>query len=760
MPLAKLTFRPGVNRETTSYANEMGWYDSSLIRFRKGRPEKMGGWSKLSSGTIEGTPRALHTWVALDAAQYMAVGTNQKYYIEEGGTYNDITPLRATATLTDPFTTTSGSSVVTVADDAHGASTGDWVTFSGSAAVQGVAAASLNTNLQITVVDANSYTVDTGDSATGAGTGGGTGTAQYEIVSGLDEAVGGIGWGAGLWGGLSASYSQNALNMGSGLSDSATSIILDSASDFETVATTLDGAITSSNGTGGTEGILVADSSSFPAKGTILVGSEKIIYTSNASNKFSGLTRGADGTTAAAGSDGASVTFVGLILIGSELIQYTGKTSNTLDAGVVRGVRGTTAAAHADDAVVKEANSFVGWGLDSDITSTSSARLRLWFQDNYGEDLAFNPIDDIPYYWDKTLTVNTRATALSAQSGAADAPTVTRQIMLSGDDRHLICFGSNEFGGTDQNLLHIRWSDQENPFVWTPKVTNTSGGFTISTGSEIIRAIRTRQEILVFTDVNLHSLRFIGPPLVFGLSLVASNTTLISPNSVVAVADMVFWMSKENFHVFTGRTEVLPCTVLRYIFDDINLEQQDKIVAGCNRMFDEVFWFYPSADSTENDRYVKFNFTEKTWDIGTLSRTAWVDFGIHENPRGAGSDSGTQYIYIHEDGEDADGSAMTSYVESADIDLDPDGTQFMFVSRIIPDVAVNSAGSVNYVLKTRNYPGDSLTTNSTSEVVATTQQSFVRSRSRQIALRVESSSLSTAWTLGETRIDLRPDGRR
>ena len=572
--------------------------------------------------------------------------------------------------------------------------------------------------------------------------------------------MGGIGWGAGLWGGLSASYSQNALNMGSGLSDSATSIVLDSASDFETAATTLDGAITSSNGTGGAEGILVADSSSFPAKGTILVGSEKIIYTSNASNRFSGLTRGADGTTAAAGSDGASVTFVGLILIGSELIQYTGKTSNTLDAGVVRGVRGTTAAAHADDAVVKEANSFVGWGLDSDITSTSSARLRLWFQDNYGEDLAFNPIDDIPYYWDKTLTVNTRATALSAQSGAADAPTVTRQIMLSGDDRHLICFGSNEFGGTDQNLLHIRWSDQENPFVWTPKVTNTSGGFTISTGSEIIRAIRTRQEILVFTDVNLHSLRFIGPPLVFGLSLVASNTTLISPNSVVAVADMVFWMSKENFHVFTGRTEVLPCTVLRYIFDDINLEQQDKIVAGCNRMFDEVFWFYPSADSTENDRYVKFNFTEKTWDIGTLSRTAWVDFGIHENPRGAGSDSGTQYIYIHEDGEDADGSAMTSYVESADIDLDPDGTQFMFVSRIIPDVAVNSAGSVNYVLKTRNYPGDSLTTNSTSEVVATTQQSFVRSRSRQIALRVESSSLSTAWTLGETRIDLRPDGRR
>ena len=760
MPLAKLTFRPGVNRETTSYANEMGWYDSSLIRFRKGRPEKMGGWSKLSSGTIEGTPRALHTWVALDAAQYMAVGTNQKYYIEEGGTYNDITPLRATATLTNPFTTTSGSSVVTVEDDAHGASTGDWVTFSGSAVVNGVAAANINRNRQITVVDANSYTVETGSTATGSGTGGGTVTAQYEIVSGLDEAVGGIGWGAGLWGGLSSSYSQDRVNMGSGLSDSATSIVLDSASDFETVATTLDGAITSSNGTGGTEGILVADSSSFPAKGTILVGSEKIIYTSNASNRFSGLTRGADGTTAAAGSDGASVTFVGLIVIGSELIQYTGKTTNTLDAGVVRGVRGTTAAAHADDAVVKEANSFVGWGLDSDITSTSSARLRLWFQDNYGEDLAFNPIDDIPYYWDKTLTVNTRATALSAQSGAADAPTVTRQIMLSGDDRHLICFGSNEFGGTDQNLLHIRWSDQENPFVWTPKVTNTSGGFTISTGSEIIRAIRTRQEILVFTDVNLHSLRFIGPPLVFGLSLVASNTTLISPNSVVAVADMVFWMSKENFHVFTGRTEVLPCTVLRYIFDDINLEQQDKIVAGCNRMFDEVFWFYPSADSTENDRYVKFNFTEKTWDIGTLSRTAWVDFGIHENPRGAGSDSGTQYIYIHEDGEDADGSAMTSYVESADIDLDPDGTQFMFVSRIIPDVAVNSAGSVNYVLKTRNYPGDSLTTNSTSEVVATTQQSFVRSRSRQIALRVESSSLSTAWTLGETRIDLRPDGRR
>ena len=752
MPLAKITFKPGINKETTSYGTEMGWYDSSLIRFRKGRPEKMGGWSKLSSETIKGTPRSMFTWVALDGSKFMAMGTSEKYYIEEGGAYNDITPLRATQTgLSDPFTTTSGSSVLTVEDASHGSAEGDYVTFSGASTFQGVDASAINTNLQITsVISSAVYTVDTGDAASGAGSGGGTVTAKYEINTGLNDAVPGTGWGAGLWGGITTDYSSTTLN--GSLNDSATSFALTSASDFETASSATSSAVIIDDAT-----VTVADSSGFPAMGTIKINSENIIYTSNSGNIFSGLTRGADGTSAAAHSSSDTVTFIGMMLIDTELIQYTGKSTNTINAGVVRGARGTTAAAHDDGAVVKEANGFTPWGLGTDVSSTT-AQLRLWFQDNYGEDLVFNPIDGAPFYWDKTLTTGTRATALSAQSGASNTPTVTRQVLLSGDDRHVICVGCNELGETAQNLLHVRWSDQESPFNWTPTITNTSGGMTLSSGSKIVRALRTRQEILIFTDVNTHVMRFIGPPNFFGFSIAASNTSLIGPNAVVAVADKVFWMSRENFHVYTGRSEVIPCTVLRYIFDDFNVEQIDKIVAGSNKMFDEVFWFYPSSESTENDRYVKFNFTEGTWDIGTLSRTAWADFGIHDYPRGAGEDSSTQYVYIHEYTDNADGSAMTSYIQSADFDLDPDGDHFMLISRIIPDVALT--GKVDYVLKTRDYPGDSLTTNSTSEVSPSTQQSFIRARSRQAVVRIQSSEVDTVWTLGDMRLDIRPDGRR
>ena len=762
MPLAKVVFRPGINKETTSYGSEQGWFDSSLIRFRKGRPEKMGGWQKLSSNTIQGTPRSMHVWAALDGTKYMGMGTESKMYVEEGGAYNDITPIRSTATLTDPFTTTSGSSVVTVADAAHGAVTDDWVTFSGSAAVQGVAAASLNTNLQITVVNSDEYTVDTGDTASGSGSGGGTVIAQYEINAGLDTEIAGPGWGAGLWGGQTTTYSQTLLNMGSGLNDSATSIILDSASDFETAADTLDGAITAANGTGGAEGILVDDSSGFPAKGTILIGSEKIAYLTNSSNKFSGLTRGADGTTAAAASDGAAVTFVGLILIDSELIQYTGKTSNTLDAGVVRGVRGTTAAAHSDNAVVKEANDFIGWGQNASISASGGQQLRLWFQDNWGEDLAFNVFDGAPYYWDKTLGVTNRATTFASQTGASATPTITRQIMVSGTDRHIICFGCNPRGETEQDMLQIRWSDQESPFDWTPTATNTAGSQRISSGSKIIRAQKTRQEILIWTDVNLHTMRFVGPPLTFGFSLLGSGVSLISPNALASIGDRVFWMSRENFHAYSGRIETVPCTVLRYVFDDINIEQSRKFFVAPNKMFDEVIWFYVSSDATEIDRYAKFNYVEGTWDIGTLSRTAWTDYGIHDYPRGAGASSDTQYVYVHENGQDDDGSAMTSYIESADFDLDPDGDKFMFLSRLIPDIDITTTtnASVNYVIKTRNYPGESLSTNSTNEVVSTTTQSFLRARARQATIRIESSSIDIAWTLGDLRLEIKPDGRR
>ena len=761
MPLSKIQFNPGVNRETTSYGSENGWFDSDLIRFRKGRPEKMGGWERLSSNTIDGTGRSLHVWAALDGSKFMGLGTETKVYIEEGGGYNDITPIRSTATLgADPLKTGAASSaVVTVTAVAHGAVTGDFVTFSGATTTDGIAAALLNTEHQVTVLDSNSYQITTAGTASSGGTAGGGSAviANYQINTGLNTVVSGTGFGAGLWGGLTTGYAQTTLNDSGGIDASVTSFILTSAASFETAATT-----TGANLTIISSSIPVADSSGFPAKGTILIGSEKIRYGTNLSNVFGDLTRADDGTTAATSSSGAAVTFVGLMFIDSELIQYTGKSTNTINAGVVRGVRGTTAAAHSDGADVKEANDFVGWGESSSTSAQTGSNIRLYSQDNWGEDLIFNVYDGTPYYWDKSLGLGSRATDLASQSGASAAPTITRRVMISGADRHVVCFGCNPLDESDQDLLMVRWSDQENPVDWTPTATNTAGSQRISSGSEIISAQKTRQEMLIWTDTSLHAMRFTGPPFTFGFSMLANNVSIIGPNAVTTVGDKVFWMDRENFYVYTGRVQTIPCTLLRYVFDDINLDQSFKCFAASNKMFDEVFWFYPTADSTEIDRYVKFNFTENTWDLGSLSRTAWVDYGIHDNPRASGLASGTNFVYIQEKGDDNDGSPMTSYIESADFDLG-DGEQFMFVSRLIPDIDITSSdaeASVNYVLKTRNYPGDSLVTNSTSAIQATTEQAFLRSRSRQASLRIESSTTDITWTLGDLRLDLRPDGRR
>ena len=760
MPLIKVQFKPGVNRETTSYGAEGQWFNSDLIRFRKGRPEKMGGWERLSSSTIEGTGRSLHVWAALDGSKYMGLGTETKFYIEEGGGYNDVTPIRATTTLgTNPFKTgTASSAVLTVTAPGHGAVNNDFVTFSGATTTDGVTAAQINTEFQLTAIDSNSYTVRTAGTASSGDTAGGGSAvvAEYQINTGLGTVIGGTGFGAGTWGGLTSAYSQTTLNDSGGISDSDTSFTLTSASDFETVATT-----TGANLTASSSSISAADSSSFPSKGTFLIGSEKIRYGTNSGNVFGDLTRGDDGTTAASSSSGAAITFVGLMLIEDELIQYTGKSTNTINAGVVRGVRGTTAASHADALAVKEANAFVGWGESSSTAAETGSNIRLYTQDNWGEDLIFNVYDGGLYYWDKTLGLGARATTFASQTGASDAPTITRRIMVSGADRHVVCFGCNPQSETYQDLLMVRWSDQEDPFNWTPAVTNSAGFMRISSGSEIISAQKTRQEILIWTDVNLHVMRFIGGEFTFGFSMLASNTSVIGPNAIVTVGDRVFWMDRENFYVYAGQIQIIPCTVLRYVFDDINLEQSFKCFAASNKMFDEIIWFYPSSDSDAINRYVKYCTTEKSWDIGSLSRTAWVDYGIHDNPRGCGTSSDVNYVYIHESGDDDDGSPMTAFIESGDFDLG-DGERFMFLNRLIPDIDITSSdaeASVNYILKIRNFPGDSFATNSTSAVKSTTQQIFLRGRARQAALRIESATTDITWTLGDLRLEMRPDGR-
>ena len=623
MPLTKLAYRPGINKESTSYANEGSWYDCDKVRFRLGFPEKIGGWIRLSATTFLGSARDLHSFVALDGTGYIGVGTHLKYYIVEGGAYNDITPIRLITSAGDvTFSATDGSSLITIEND--------FVTFSGAVSLGGtITAPVLNQEYQIvTVLSANSYTIEAKDisgatvtaNASDTGDGGASVVGAYQINTGLDTTVAGTGWGAGTWS------------------------------------------------------------------------------------------------------------------------------------------RGT-------------------WGSGTSLLAVG-ATLRLWSADNFGEDLIINARDGGIYYWDKSTSSApfVRAVTLDSLAGAdAGTPTIAKQVLVSDNDRHVIVFGCDPVNniGTQDPLL-IRFSDQENITTWTPTATNTAGDLRIGSGTRIVCAVETRQQVLVFTDVSLHAMQYLGPPFTFGISQLSENTTIMGPMVAKAVDDLVFWMGIEEFYVYTGQVQKLPCTVRSYVFDDFNLTQAEKVFASLNSSFSEVTWFYPSASSDNIDRYVTYNYSEQVWTIGSLARTAWIDRGINAFPIAAGLDG---YLYEHEVGND-DGSTMpvspiSAYIEASPIDIQ-DGDSYAFVRRLIPDMTFagtdSGAGdvSVNMVLKAQNFPGSnfsysdssSVTRSATVPVEQYTNQAHVRLRGRSIALRVESDTVGVRWRVGMPRIDIRPDGRR
>ena len=621
MPLTKLQFRPGINRETTSYTNEGGWFDGDKIRFRFGVPEKIGGWERATESTFLGTCRALKPFVALDGSRFMGLGTHLKYYIEEGGTYNDITPIRSTTSAGDvTFSATNGSATLTVSDTAHGAVAGDYVTFSGAASLGGnITAAILNIEYRIdTVVNDNSYTVVASATANASDTGnGGSSTVgAYQINTGLDTSVSGTGWGVGTWG--------------------------------------------------------------------------------------------------------------------------------------------------------RE-----GWGDAAAATGTTSI-LRIWTHDNFGEDLIINVRDAGIFYWDKTLGVSSRAVALSDRTNAdSTTPTIAKQVIVSDRDRHIIAFGCDaETSIGTQDPLLIRFSDQEDPTTWQSLPSNTAGDLRIGSGSEIVAAVETRQQILVYTDVSLHAMQFLGPPFTFGISLVSENTTIMSPLAAIAHDDVVYWMGFEEFYVYSGQVQRIPCTVRSYVFDDFNREQKEKVFAASNSAYSEVWWFYPSSQSNEIDRYVVFNYQENAWYYGTLARTAWVDRGINDYPVATFTD-GRQYFQELglDDNTASPAVAINAHIESSQIDL-ADGEQFAFIRRIIPDVTFenSTAASPNVVFttKVRDFPGGNydaedaatVTRSATTPVEQFTNQVHLRLRGRSFALRVASSDTETQWRLGSPRLDVKPDGRR
>jgi len=414
-----------------------------------------------------------------------------------------------------------------------------------------------------------------------------------------------------------------------------------------------------------------------------------------------------------------------------------------------------------------------GWGLGT-FGSTSSLsntnQLRLWTHDNFGEDLIINQRNGGIYKWTEEDGLSARAVELSGISGANLVPTKALQVITSEKDRHLIVLGCDPISGSARtgtiDPMLIAFSDQENALDFEPLSTNTAGSLRLSSGSSIIGGVKARQEILVWTDTALYSMQFIGPPFTFGINLINEGTGLVGPKAAVTTPSGVYWMSYNNFYTYNGSVQTLPCSVHNYVFTDINLTQSFKINAFTIKDKSEVGWFYCSSSSDEIDRYVIYNYVEQIWFYGQLTRTAWLDSGIVNYPRAVSGG----YLYQQEVGFDDDGSPMTNvFIESSDMDIG-DGEQFSFIKRIIPDykfIQDDNNCNVNIVLKTRNFPGDSLTTNSTSSISADTQQAYVRSRSRQIALRFESDddatddgNLGIGWRLGATRIDIKPDGRR
>ena len=622
MPFAKFKFKPGINKEGTNYSNENGWFDADKIRFRKGRPEKIGGWEKYSSNTFQGTCRKIHVYKDIEQSQYKILGTHKKLYALQGDVYNDITPIRSITSAGDvTFAATNGSSTITATDTSHGAVAGDFVTFSDAATLGGnITAAVLNQEYEIvSIPTANTFTFVAKDTSgtevtansSDTGNGGSSTVGTYQINVGLDVFVSSTGWGVDTW--------------GAGTFGSATALSL-------------------------------------------------------------------------------------------------------------------------------------------------TNQLRLWTIDNFGDDTIAAPRGGPLYYWDESSGLETRAVLASSRSGASNTPVAVSQLLMSDVDRHVIALGCNPIGSSTIDPLLVRFSDAENAVDWTPTATNSAGGVRLSTGSLIVGGLQTRQEILIWTDVGVVSMRFVGQPFIFSFNEIATGMSLISPNGAATAGGVVYFMDDGAFYQYAGSVQKLPCTVLDYIFSDFNKGQAYKVFAAPNPKYNEIIWFYPSASSTEIDRYVTYNYLENSWSIGTTSdgfvRTAWNPAYSLDYPIAASKndDSGLNYLYNQEFGCLADGNGFTAFIESSDFDLDPAGEKFMFMSKLIPDLefrkSSDTGNTVDFIIKGRDYPLQDLSTLSTTSVTPSSTFANIRGRSRQSAIRVSNSTGNFGWRLGDIRLELRQDGKR
>jgi hypothetical protein len=696
--LQKIAIKSGVNRENTRYTNEGGWYESDKVRFRQGTPEKIGGWLRISANSFLGICRSLWNWVTLGSQNLLGVGTNLKFYIENQGDYYDITPIQATHTLTNPFTTVSGSSTVTVADAAGGYEVNGYVTYTGATAVGGL---TISGEYQITSALLTSYTIDAGSNASSNATGGGTVYAVYQVNPGPSFAAPLFGWGSGTW--------------GSGV--------------WGTSATSTDALrIWNQNNFG-------QDLIYGPRGGPLYYWSATIGYA----------------TTPATITIGASCVVTSTLNIPDLtpiLFETTGALPTGLVVGTVYYTRYLTTATF-------------------NLSSTPTGALITTSGTQSG-----------------IHSISPRGMPVSVLNGASNVPVSQNYFLISDASRFVICFGTNDIFTTVVDPMLIRWSDQESVTQWTPAITNQSGSIRLSHGSEIVTALQSRQEILVWTDSTVYSMQYLGAPYVWGTTLLADNISISGPNAAAIASGVTYWMGVDKFYKYDGRVQTLRCDLLRYIYNDINRDQFDQVFASTNEGFNEVWFFYCSASSTTVDRYVVYNYTEDVWYYGNMARTAWLDTGLRNYPIAA---TYSNNIVNHEQGVD-DGVGATlapieAYITSAQFDIG-DGHNFAFVWRMLPDLTFrgstdgttpaltiqlqplqNSGSGYNNPKSVGGTASDAKQTVTATQVYPIDLDTYngqlnIRIRGRQMSMKIESTQLGTQWQLGTPRIDLRPDGRR
>jgi len=703
MPLQKVLLKPGVNRENTRYTNEGGWYESDKVRFRQGTPEKIGGWQRISANTFSGLCRSLWNWITLGSLNLLGVGTNLKFYIERGGAYYDITPIRTTNTLSNPFTTATSTNTgtttrVTVTDANGGFINNDYVTFdvSGAASVtfNGITITT-NTEYQITYVSATTYTITVTGTASASSAGGGTIYAIYQINTGPAYAAPLVGWGSSTWG-------------------------------------------------SGSWGIGTASTDALRIWNQINWGQNLVYGPRGGPMYYWDATKNVNGSIATLTIATPCVVTANVNLADGTPITFS--TTGWLPTGLLPGVTYYTKYITASTFNLAATSG----GASINTTGTQSG----------------------------TQTINSNGILLSSLTGADGyTPLYQNTFTVSDVSRFLLVFGTNDYGSTTLDPMLIRWSDQESLTTWYPAVTNQAGSVRLSHGSKIVTTLQSRQEILVFTDQAVYSLQYLGPPYVWGTQLLVDNVSIASPNAASLASGVSYWMGVDKFYKYDGRIQTLRCDLRQYIYENINQLQFDQVFSSTNEGFNEVWWFYCSANSNTIDKYVIYNYAEDLWYYGTMARTAWLDTGLRNYPLAA---TYTYNIVNHEYGVDDNETGTTlpiaASILSSQYDIG-DGHNFAFVYRMLPDLTFrgSTAGTtpqVTMYLQGLNSSGSGVTQTGNAAVVNTgtapsvinvdqfTGQIYIRVRGRQMQMQITSNTIGTQWQLGAPRIDIRPDGRR